>query len=109
MAMDIFRKNDRVKVLTGKDKGKISHIMDFTDSKHKVIVSGVNIQSKHIKPSKTYPEGGIVKKEMPIHISNIMHSLEDGRVSRVTFKFDKVNGKEAYLIKNKSKLIRQVK
>lgn len=86
----IFQKQDRIKVICGKDKGKVSNIIRILSSKNKVVVRDVNIVKKSFKPSKKNPDGDIKKIEMPIDISNIMHCINDkGDVSRIGLRVDK--------------------
>jgi len=66
----MLKKNDAVKILTGKDKGKTGEIREIIASKNLVVVTGVNIVSKHEKPAGN-KKGGIIKKEAPLHISNV--------------------------------------
>ncbi len=66
------KKDDTVIVLAGKDKGKTGKILKSLPKKQRVIVEGVNIITKHQKPSYGNPEGGIIKKEAPIHVSNVL-------------------------------------
>ncbi|WP_022670805.1 50S ribosomal protein L24 [Hippea alviniae] len=66
-----LKKNDKVRVIAGKDKGKEGTIISFVPKKNRVIVEGVNIIKKHVKASAT-TKGGIIEKEAPIHISNVM-------------------------------------
>ena len=66
------KKDDTVIVLAGKDKGKSGKILKSLPKKQRVIVEGVNIVTKHQKPNYNNPEGGIIKKEAPIHISNVL-------------------------------------
>jgi len=66
------RKGDTVKVLSGNAKGKVAKVLEIKTGKRRAIVEGVNIVTKHIKPSAAKPEGGIEKTEASIHISNIM-------------------------------------
>lgn len=66
-----YKKGDEVIVKVGKDKGKIGKIAKVFNSIDKVIISGVNVSKKHQKPSQD-SKGGIVNKEMPIHISNVL-------------------------------------
>ncbi|WP_025270570.1 50S ribosomal protein L24 [Hippea sp. KM1] len=66
-----LKKNDKVRVIAGKDKGKEGNIISFVPEKNRVIVEGVNIIKKHVKASET-TKGGIIEKEAPIHISNVM-------------------------------------
>jgi len=68
--MSGLKKKDKVIVLTGKDKGKKGEIREVFPGEDRVIVTGINIVSKHEKPRKD-KTGGIVKKEAPIHISNV--------------------------------------
>jgi large subunit ribosomal protein L24 len=67
-----IRKGDKVKVIAGDDKGKIGQVLEVIVEKRRVVVEGVNIATKHSKPSAGKPEGGITKVEAPIHISNLM-------------------------------------
>jgi large subunit ribosomal protein L24 len=67
-----IKKNDTAKVLTGKDKGKSGRVLSVAPSKQKVIVEGINIVKKHMKPNKQYSQGGIIEKESPLHLSNVM-------------------------------------
>lgn len=67
-----IRKNDNVVVITGKDKGKVGKVIAVLPKDGKVIVEGVNIVKKHQKPSKKYPQGGIIDKNMPMQSGNIM-------------------------------------
>ncbi len=66
-----LKKNDKVKVIAGKDKGREGTIISFVPKKNSVIVEGVRIVKKHVKASSTN-KGGIIEKEAPIHISNVM-------------------------------------
>ncbi|MCL2887708.1 MAG: 50S ribosomal protein L24 [Elusimicrobia bacterium] len=66
----MLKKNDTVKILTGKDKGKTGEIKEIIAAKNQVIVTGINIVSKHEKPAGN-KKGGIIKKEAPLHISNV--------------------------------------
>ena len=67
-----IRKGDKVKVIAGDDKGKEGIVQEVITAKKRVIVEGINIVTKHQKPSAGKPEGGIKKTEAPIHISNVM-------------------------------------
>lgn len=66
-----IKKKDKVKIITGVNKGIIGEILKVIPKKNKVIISGVNIIKKHIKPSGNKIKGGIIEKEAPIHISNV--------------------------------------
>jgi large subunit ribosomal protein L24 len=80
------KKGDKVVVLTGKDKGKTGEIKKVMPDDNKVVVQGVNVQTKHRKPSQTGP-GGLDKIEMPIHVSNVaIVDPKTSKPSRVGFK-----------------------
>ena len=67
-----IRKGDTVKVLAGDDRGKEGKVLEIFREKNRAIVEGINIVTKHTKPSAGKPEGGIKKTEAPLHISNLM-------------------------------------
>jgi len=66
-----IKKGDMVIVITGEDKGKKGRVLEVDRKKNKALIEGVNMVSRHTKPNSENPNGGIVKKEAPIHISNI--------------------------------------
>lgn len=66
------KKGDKVKVLTGKDRGKEGVVLQVFPKKERVLVEGVNMIKKHAKPSQENPQGGILNIEAPIHISNVL-------------------------------------
>ncbi len=66
------KKGDKVKVITGKDKGKEGVILEAFPKKQRVVVEGVNEVKKHAKPSQDNPQGGILTQEAAIHVSNVM-------------------------------------
>jgi large subunit ribosomal protein L24 len=67
-----IRKGDRVKVIRGNHKGKEGTVTRVEPEKSRVVVGGVNLRKRHMKPSQTNPEGGIVEFEAPLHASNVM-------------------------------------
>lgn len=67
-----IKSGDTVVVISGKDKGKKGKVIEVYRSKDKVLVEGVNMVSKHQKPNQKNPQGGIIHKELPIHVSNVM-------------------------------------
>ncbi len=83
MAMTKIKKGDTVKVIAGKDKGKEGKVLSVVDGK-KVIVEGINNVSKHSKATQENPKGGILHKEAPIDMSNVMY-LHKGKPTRVGF------------------------
>jgi len=78
-----IKKNDNVKIITGKDKGKEGKVIAVTDGK--LLVEGVNMISKHSKASQKNPKGGIIHQESPIDTSNVMF-LHKGKPTRIGFK-----------------------
>ncbi|MFY9589488.1 50S ribosomal protein L24 [Rickettsia endosymbiont of Halotydeus destructor] len=80
------KKGDEVIVITGKYKGKKGKILKVFPEDNKIIVSGINLVKKHTKPSQV-SEGGIITKELPIHISNVAHiDPKTGQSTKVGFK-----------------------
>ncbi len=95
-----LKKDDKVKVLAGKDKGKIGKILNVNRKKSRVLVEKINMVKRHSKPSAQSKQGGIIEKEMPIQWSNVMvmcnkcvtparvkmQRLEDGKKIRICVK-----------------------
>ena len=82
-----IKKGDTVKVIAGKDKDKEGKVIAINHKNNTVIVEGVNMITKHTKPSAANANGGIVHQEAPIAISNVMYSIK-GKVSRIGYKMD---------------------
>jgi large subunit ribosomal protein L24 len=81
-----IKKGDKVKVITGKSKGKVGDVLKVFPSEKKLIVSGVNLAKKHTKATQT-SEGGIVQKELPIHISNVSHiDPKTNEITKIGYK-----------------------
>ena len=87
-----IKKGDTVKVLSGADNGKTGKITSVDREKGRAFVEGINLVSKHTKPSAANPQGGIVKREASVHISNLMVVDSKGQASRIGRKLNK-NGK----------------
>src|SRR5574344_1234978 len=82
-----IRKDDMVVVLAGRDKGKTGKVLKVMVTDNRAIVEGVNIVSKSTKPSAKNPQGGIVKQEAPIHISNLsLIDPKSGKATRISIK-----------------------
>ena len=82
-----IKSKDKVIVLTGKDKGKTGEVMSVYPKENRVKVSGVNMVARHTKPSQTNPQGGIVRKEAAIHVSNVAHiDPKSKKATRVGYK-----------------------
>lgn len=86
MAALKIKKGDRVIVLSGKDKGKTGDVTKSLLKDGKVIVSGVNIATRHKKPTQADPQGGLERIEAPLHVSKVAHVTADGKPTRVRFE-----------------------
>lgn len=87
-----IKKGDKVQVIAGNYKGTVGEVKAVFPKTQRVIVDGVALAKKHLKPTQVNPDGGIVEKEMPIHVSNVM--IVDGKAntpSRIGYKFEKGN------------------
>jgi large subunit ribosomal protein L24 len=101
----LIRKNDTVMVIAGNSRGKTGKVLRVFPATQRVIVEGVNLVSRHRKPSQTSPQGGITRQEAPIHVSNVMYY--DGKAGKpvrlgklaVT---DETSGKQRHVRRNVS-------
>ncbi len=100
MATLHIKKGDTVYVLAGDDKGKTGRVLSVLAKENRAIVEGINMVSKSTKPSAKHPQGGIVKMEAPIHMSNLNvvdpKSGKTPRPTRVGFKIDEKGKKVRY-------------
>ena len=92
-----IKKGDTVFVNAGNDKGKTGKVLQVLREKDRVIVEGVNMVSKHTKPNPKNPQGGIVKQEAGIHISNVNLVDANGKATKVAHK--EVDGKKVRIAK----------
>jgi len=84
-----IKKGDTVYVNAGNDKGKTGKVLSVAPSESRAIVEGVNLVSKHTKPNAKNPQGGIIKQEAPIHVSNLqLIDPASGKPTRVGHKFE---------------------
>ena len=97
-----IKKGETVKVIAGKDMGKDGKVIAVNVKDSTVIVEGINMVTKHTKPSAANQNGGIVSKEAPLHISNVM-LLVDGKTTRVGFRTE--DGKKVRFAKASGKTI----
>ena len=88
-----IKKGDTVKVIAGDNKGQQGKVLEVIIDDNRAIVEGVNLVSKSTKPNAKSPQGGIVKKEAPIHISNLMLVDAKGNTTRVGRKLDEKSNK----------------
>jgi len=101
--MQKIKKDDIVKIITGKDKGKTGKVIVVNVKDETVLVEGCNMHTKHQKPSQANPNGGIISQEGPIHVSNVM-LVVDGQATRVGFKVE--DGKKVRYAKKTGKTIK---
>jgi large subunit ribosomal protein L24 len=88
-----IKKGDKVVVLSGKDKGKHGEVVLSMPKEGKVVVSGVNIATRHRKPTQANPQGGLERREAPLHVSKV--ALEDPKTGKPTrVRFEMKDGKK---------------
>lgn len=97
-----IKKGDTVKVIAGKDNNKEGKVLSVDVKNGKVLVEGVNMVTKHSKPSQANPNGGIIQKEAPIDMSNVMY-VHKGKATRVGFKVE--DGKKVRIAKSTGEAI----
>ena len=100
-----IKKGDTVFVNAGNDKGKTGKVLEVLRDKDRVIVEGINMVSKHTKPNAKQPQGGIVKQEGSIHISNVqLIDPKTGAPTRIGYKFE--DGKKVRIAKKSGEEIK---
>ena len=97
-----IKKGDTVKVIAGKDKDKEGKVISVNPKKGAVLVEGVNMVTKHTKPSMSNQQGGIVSKEAPIDLSNVMY-VHKGQATRIGYKIE--DGKKVRVAKKTGEVI----
>jgi large subunit ribosomal protein L24 len=99
------RKGDTVQVIAGKDKGKVGEIVSVFPKRSQVIVQGVNVQTKHVKPQQEGESGQVITREAPIHSSNVMLYSEKQKVaSRICYTFTE-DGRKVRKLKKTGEVI----
>lgn len=99
-----LKKDDKVKVISGKDKGKVSKILKVLKDKNKIVVEGVNVVKKHVKPGVISKEGGIISIEKPIDVSNVMYYDDSSKkVLKIGYKL--VEGKKYRVSKDTGEIL----
>lgn len=91
-----IKKGDTVKVIAGNSKGQQGKVLSIDRSKMRAIIEGLNMISKHTKPNAKNTQGGIVKQEAPIHVSNLMVVDAKGNATRIGRKLNENNKSERY-------------
>ena len=99
------KKGDTVLVLSGNDKGKRGKVLSVDIKSRRAIVEGIRLVSKHTRPNAEHPQGGIIKQEAPIHISNLMVVDSTGKPSRIGRKRNE-NGKLVRYSKKSGEIIK---
>ena len=104
MASAKIKKGDKVVVLSGKDKGKTGEVTRAIPKHGKVVVSGVNVATRHKKPSQVNPQGGLERMEAPMHVSKVaLADPKTGKASRV--RFETRDGKKVRVAAKSGELI----
>jgi large subunit ribosomal protein L24 len=99
-----IRKGDTVVILAGKDKGRSGEVTKVIPKDDKVVVSGINVHARHRKPTQLNPQGGIERKEAPLHISNVaIADPKSGEPTRV--RFEERDGKKVRVAAKSGELI----
>jgi large subunit ribosomal protein L24 len=89
-----IRKNDLVEVISGDHKGETGRVLRIDPEKHRVVIEGVNLVYRHLRPSRTNPQGGRIRKEASVHVSNVLPvDPKTGRGARVHFETQVEGGK----------------
>ena len=104
MAAAKIKKGDSVIVRSGKDKGRTGTVLQVMPKDGKVLVQGVNVAARHRKPSQANPQGGIDRREAPMHISKVAIAGKDGKPTRVRFETGKDGKKFRVAVKSGEKI-----
>jgi len=97
------RKGDQVMIISGDHKGKVGEVMRVEPDKHRLYIKGVNLKTRHLRPTRTNPQGGVVTREAPIHMSNV-NPVVDGKPTRVRFEIGDDGSKTRVAARNGQKL-----
>ena len=101
-----IKKGDNVKILAGDSKGKTGKVLEVEAENYSAIVENVNLATKHTKPNAKNTKGGILKQEMPIHISNLMLIDAGGKATRIGRKKDEKTTKTVRVSKKSGEVIK---
>ncbi len=100
-----IKKGDHVMVIAGKDKGRKGEVLKVFPKESRIVVKGIKMVKRHVRPSQADPEGGIKQFEAPIHVSNVAHlDPKEGKPTRVGFKVLK-DGKKVRVTKKSGEVI----
>ena len=104
MAAQKIRKGDKVVVLSGKDKGRTGEVIKSMPKDGKVVVSGINVAVRHRKPTQLNPQGGLERREAPMHVSKVaIADPKSGKATRV--RFEERDGKKVRVAVKSGELI----
>jgi len=106
MAKLHIKKGDNVKVIAGNSKGQTGRVLVVDVEKERAVVEGVNLVSKHSKPSTKNPKGGILKQEAPVHSSNLLILDKAGNPTRIGYQIDEKTGKKVRISKKTGEVIK---
>ena len=98
--MKKIRVGEKVKILSGKDKGKIGKVIKIFVDKDRILIEGINVVKRHVKPGVVSKEGGIISVERPVHVSNVMY--HDDKLGRPVRVGAKIIDSKKYRINKKS-------
>jgi large subunit ribosomal protein L24 len=99
-----IKKGDEVVMLTGRDKGKKGKVLEVRPAESRLLVEGLNMLTKHVKPSQADPQGGLKRTEGAVHVSNVaIADPKTGAATRVGFKF--IDGKKVRVAKKSGEVI----
>ena len=97
-----IRKGDKVKVLAGRDKGKTAKVLHVYPNKGRALVEGINMVKRHVRKSQQHPQGAILQKELPIHLSNLSLLDSSSKTTRIKTTFAADGTKQRVSSKNKA-------
>ncbi len=104
MAMAKIRKGDQVIVIAGRDKGREGEVLKVLPKRGKVVVSGVNVMARHVRPAQAAPEGGIQRREAALDVSNVaIKDPKTGRPARVGFELR--DGRKVRVLKGSGEVL----
>ena len=101
-----IRKGDNVMVVAGDSKGRTGKVLEVEVEKYRAIVENVNLATKHTKPNAKNAKGGLIKQEMPIHISNLMLVDSTGKPTRIGRQIDSKTNKSVRVSKKTGEVIK---
>ena len=97
-----IRKGDKVKVLAGRDKGKTAKVLHVYPNKGRALVEGINMVKRHVRKSQQHPQGAILQKELPIHLSNLSLLDSSSKTTRIKTTVAADGTKQRVSSKNKA-------